>query len=235
MAGSEHTPSSPEDELSVGDPAVQFAAHHLGGRAVPDDLRRLLSLQRHEATGEGAEKCLNRLRISFLAYDRLPALIDAERRGRDDLVGIARLAYARAIEDMVQYSGFVAEDVEGGAIGYWFGPDQSQIEAAPLMRFDPSRNFSILRGNNIAEAILALASRGDDMVFSELRECLNQQGLMITARSVNDLLQPKCAVLPQTTYQRLIRTYLSDLSTTLVPDTGEPADIMTTHRGPQLR
>jgi hypothetical protein len=234
MAGSKHTPSIPGDELSVSDWAVQFAADHLGGRAVPDDLRRLMSLQGHDATSEGA-KCLNRLGVIFLDYDRLPALIDAECRGRDNLVGIARLAYARAMEDMLRYSGFVAEDVEGGAIGYWFGPDQVQIEAAPLMRFDTTGNFSILRGNGIAEAIIALASHGDDTVFSELRECLKQQGLTITARSVNDLLQPECAVLPQTTHQQLIRSYLADLSTTLVPDTGEPADIMTTHRGPQLR
>jgi hypothetical protein len=179
MARSKHTPSSPGDDLSVSDLALHFAAHHLGGRDVPDDLRRLLSLQGHDATSEG-RKCLNRLGIIFLEYDRLPALVDAECRGRDDLVGIARLANARAMEDMVRYSGFVAEDVEGGAIGYWFGPDQVQIDAAPLMRFDTTGNFSILRGNGMAEAMLALASRGDDMVFSELRECLNQEGLTTT-------------------------------------------------------
>jgi hypothetical protein len=137
--------------------------------------------------------------------------------------------------DMVRYSGFVAETVDGSAIGYWFGPDQIQIETAPLMRFDTSGSFSILRGNGIAEAILALASYGNDGVFCELRECLAQQGLTILARSINDLQQPKCTVLPQTTYEQLIKTYLTDLSATSVPDTGDPANIMTTHRGPQLR
>jgi hypothetical protein len=52
---------------------------------------------------EGA-KCLNRLGVIFLEYDRLPSLVEAECRGRDDLQGIARLAYARAMEDMVRYS-----------------------------------------------------------------------------------------------------------------------------------
>jgi hypothetical protein len=48
--------------------------------------------------------------------------------------GSLALPNARAMEDMVRYSGFVAEDFDGAAVGYWFGPDQVQIEAAPLMR-----------------------------------------------------------------------------------------------------
>jgi hypothetical protein len=184
---------------------------------MPGDLRRLLSLA-HDASGRA--KCLNRLGVVFLERDRMPALIDAECRGRDDLEGIARLACARAMEDMLRFSGFVAEDVDGSAIGYWFGPDQVEIDAAPLMRFDTTGKFSILPGNGIAEAMLALASHGDNDVFCELRECLNEQGLTITARSINDLVHPKCAVLPQATYQQLIKTYMADLSTTSVPDTG---------------
>jgi hypothetical protein len=218
--------------VPVSDRALQFAAHHLGGRATPDDLRKLLSLQWDDAASGGA-KCLNRLGVTFLKCDQLPAVIDAECRGRDDLEGITRLARAQAMADMVRYSGFVAEDVDGNAIGYWFSPAQVQIEAAPLMCFDKAGNFSILRGNGIAEAILALESHGNDQVFCELRECLNQQGLAITARSSNDLVQPKCAVLPQPTYEQFHETYVADLSTTSLPDTGSPVNIMTTHRGPR--
>lgn len=213
--------------------AVQFAAYHLGGRSLPGDLRRLLSLQRDEAAS-GRAKCLNRLGVTFLACDRRPALIDAECRGRDGLQGIARLAYAQAMADMVRYSGFVAEDDDGNAIGYWFGPDRLEIESAPLMRFDTSGHFSLLCGSSFAEAILALASQGNDRVFRELRDCLNQQGLGITAQSVHDLLQSRCALDPQVTYQRLIEGYLTDMSATSVPDAGEPVSIMTTQRGPQL-
>jgi hypothetical protein len=219
--------------MPASDPAQQFAAHHLGGRPLPDDLRTLLRLQWHEA-GRGQATSSNCLGVIFLAGDRSPALIDAECRGRDDLEGIARIACAQAMADMVRYSGFVAEDADGNAIGYWFGPDQTQIEAAPLMRFDTSGNFSILRGNGIAEAVVALASHGNDQTFRELCEYLGQQGLTIKARSLDDLPQPTCVVLPQATYRQLIKTYLADLSTTSVPDSGAPVSIMTTHRGPQL-
>jgi hypothetical protein len=217
----------------VRDWAAQFAAYHLGGRSLPDDLRRLLSLQRDQAAS-GRATCLDRLGITFLACDRRPALIDAECRGRDGLQGIARLAHAQAMADMVRYSGFVAQDDDGNAIGYWFGPDQVEIESAPLMRFDTTGHFSILRGNSFAEAILALGSQGNDSVFRELRDCLNQQGLAITGQSVHDLSQSKRALDPQVTYQRLIEGYLTDMSATSVPDAGEPVSIMTTQRGPQI-
>jgi hypothetical protein len=216
--------------VSESDPALQ-SADCLGGRAMPDDLRRLLSLA-HDTSGRA--ECLNRLGVIFLECDQLPALVDAECRGRDDLEGIARLAWAQAMADMVRFSGFVAEDVDGNAIGYWFGPDQVQIDAAPLMRFDTTGSFSILPGKGIAEAIMALASHGDNEVFCELRECLNEQGLTITARSIDDLVHPRCTVLPQTTYQQLIKTYMADLSTTSAPDSGDPVNVMTTQRGPQL-
>jgi len=68
---------------------------------------------------------VNRLKsagVIFLEHDRLPALIESECKGRNNLEGITRLAYAQAMADMVRYSGFLAEDVDGSAIGYWFGP-----------------------------------------------------------------------------------------------------------------
>src|SRR5262245_17117924 len=157
------------------DPNVQFTALHLGGRTVPDDLRRLLSLQSVDAASGRANR-LNDAGVFFLSGDRLPALIESECRGRDDLSGVARLAHAQAMADMVRYSGFVAEDRDGNAIGYWFGPHQFPIEVAPLMRFGPD-DFSILRGKGIAEAVLVVAAHGNDRIFSDLRKYLTGQGL----------------------------------------------------------
>jgi hypothetical protein len=89
-----------------------------------------------------------------------------------NLEGITRLAYAQAMADMIRYSGFVAEDVDGSAIGYWFGPDRVPIEVAPLMY---SGDFSVRRGDGIAEAVLVIASHGNDRAFSDLRDYLNEQ------------------------------------------------------------
>jgi hypothetical protein len=216
--------------MPEADPTVQFAARHLGGRTMPDDLRRLLNLQLLDAASGRANR-LNDAGVIFLSSDHMPAVIESECKGRDDLSGVARLAHAQAMADMVRFSGFVAEDGDGNAIGYWFGPDQIPIEAAPLMRFDSTDDFSILRGKGIAEAVLVVASHGDDRIFSDLRDYLNGQGLKISARTIHDVQQPECSPSPQATYRQLIQAYSADLSATSPPDAGDPVDIMTSHRG----
>jgi hypothetical protein len=128
----------------------------------------------------------------------------------------------------------VAEDASGCAIGYWFGPGRTPIEAAPLMRFDGNGRFSILCGNGIAEAILTVASGGSDSAFLKLRHYLNEQGLTITARTIEDIPHPECLVQPQATYEQLVRNYSADLSAASEHDTGSPVNIMTTHRGPEI-
>jgi hypothetical protein len=211
---------------------IQYSAKCLGGRTVPDDLRKLLKLQWRDLAG-GRGNRLERAGVTLL--DSLPELIVAACAGRDHLGGATRLAYAQATSDMVRCSAFVAEDdTTGDAIGYWFGPDRIPIEIAPLLRFDTDFNFSIVLGNNIAEAILVVASRGDQQSFCDLREYLNELGLDIAARSIQDIQPRKCAIPPQVTYQRMIQAYSADLSAALLPNIGGPADIMTIHRGPKI-
>jgi hypothetical protein len=137
--------------------------------------------------------------------------------------------------DMVRLSGFVAEDAGGGAIGYWFGPEQTPIEVAPPMRFDRSGGFFIAPGNSIAEAVLVIASRGGEGAFGALRDWLNEQGFAISARSINDIKPRPCTTGPQAAYERLIQTYSADLSATSTSGVGDPVQLMTTHRGPKIR
>jgi hypothetical protein len=212
------------------DPIVQFAAQHLGGRSVPDDLGKLLESQWQDVAS-GSSNRLKNAGVEFIDGDRMPRLIAAECVGRDDLEGAMRLARAQAMGDMLRYSGFVAEDTAGDAIGYWFGPDRIPIGLAPLMRFDSNSNFSILCGNGIAEAILVIASQGDNQTFSELRVYFCELGISIAPRTIQEVQRRECAFLPQSAYEQLIRAYLANLSTTSTSDIGGPVNIMTIHRG----
>jgi hypothetical protein len=169
--------------------------------------------------------------LEIIDGDQMPRLIAAECSGRDDLEGAMRLACAQAMGDMLRYSGFVAEDTAGGAIGYWFGPDRIPIGLAPLMRFDANSNFSILCGNGIAEAILVIASRGDNQTFSELRVYFSKLGISIAPRTIEEVQRRECAFPPQAAYEQLIQAYLADLSTTSTSGTGGPVNIMTIHHG----
>jgi hypothetical protein len=221
---------SDEHQVLPIDPIVRFGAQHLGGRTVPDDLRKLLEAHWRDAAS-GKNSRLKSAGVEFIDGDQLPRLIAAERAGRDDLEGAMRLAFAQAMGDMIRYSGFVAEDAAGEAIGYWFSPDHIPIETAPLLRFDTNGNFSILCGKNIAEAILVIASRGDNKTFSELRDYLCELGINVAPRTIQDVQRREPALPPQATYEQLIQAYRADLSTTSAPDTGSPVDIMTSHRG----
>ncbi len=118
---------------------------------------------------------------------------------------------------MVRYSGFVAEDAESNAIGYWFSPAGLPIETAPILRFDVNGNFCILRGNGIVEALLVLASHASDKTFSDLRNYFNKHGFNIAIRRIHDVQQPECALHPQSVYQQLIHAYSEDLLTTSPP------------------
>src|SRR5262245_48583934 len=103
---STHTRFAAIRELNMPevDPTVQFAARHLGGRTMPDDLRRLLNLQLLDAASGRANR-LNDAGVIFLSSDHMPAVIESECKGRDDLSGVARLAHAQAMADMVRFSG----------------------------------------------------------------------------------------------------------------------------------
>lgn len=219
--------------MSASSPSLDFAAKHLGGRPAPDDLRRLLDLQARDAAS-GSANPLRQAGVRFLDSDQPPALVAAALRGRDDLDGIARLAHAQAMADMVRMCGFVAEDAGGDAIGYWFGPAQTPIDAAPAMRFDASGSFSIAPGNGVAEAVLVIASHGDERAFAALRDWLNQQGFAISAQSIGDIERRGCAQGPQTVYARLTQTYFADLSAASTSGVGDPVQIMATYRGPKI-
>ena len=86
----------------------------------------------------------------------------------------------------------------------------------------------------VLRMILVIASRDNNLTFSKLRDYLNEQGLNITARTIQDVQRRECSLLPQATYQQLIQAYSADLLATSVPNTGGSADIMTIHRGPKI-
>jgi len=211
------------------DPIVQYATQHLGGRPVPDDLRKLLEAQWGDAA-TGRSNPLKHAGVEFIEGDRMPRLVAAECAGRDDLEAARRLAYAQAMRDMVRYSGFVAQDAAGEAIGYWFSPDRIPIEAAPPLLFDTNNHFCLLCGNSIAEAILVIASQGNNQTFSELRDYLNELGVRIAARTVQEVQRRHCPLPPQTTFEQLIQAYSADLSTTSMSGIGGPVNIMSIHR-----
>jgi hypothetical protein len=209
-----------------------FAGRHLGGRTVPDDLRKLLQAQWQDAASGKADR-LRTAGVTFLDQ-QMPAAVAAISTGHDDLGSAARIAAAQAMGDMLRCCGFVAEDAAGDGIGYWFGPDAVPIDQAALVQFDRRGSFVVLPGQSISEAVVYVAARGDEEVFATLRDALRQYGLDIQASTLRDLRPRACASDPQLMYERLMREYSSDLSGAAAPDVGEPVHVLTMHRGPKI-
>lgn len=205
-------------------PISDFSKFHLGGRVAPPDLRLLLEMQ--WSAGGASDP----LRIRFLADDQAPAQVAAESSGHTDLTGLEQTARAQAMTDMFRYSGFVAECGDGAALGYWFGPTHFTIDAAPIIRFDRKGDFSVLPGNCIAEAFLALAADRDERCFAELRDLLERHGLHIVPTSLAAIRAPVCTPTPQTVYQQILATYRADLSAAVPPQSGGPVEILITER-----
>ena len=205
-------------------PISEFSAVHLGGRPAPADLRLLLEMQ-WSAVGAS-----NSLQVRFLAANQAPAQVAAEISGRDDLAGLERMARAQAMTDMFRDSGFVAECGDGAALGYWFGPSHCPIDAAPILQFHRKGVFSILPGNGIAEAILALAADGDQRRFAEMRDHLDRHGLHIIPNALAAIRVPVCSPTPQTVYEQLLAKYREDLSAATPPAAGGPVQILATER-----
>ena len=150
--------------------------------------------------------------------------------GRADLTGLERAARAQAMTDMFRYSGFVAECGDGAALGYWFGPANFTVDAAPIIRFDRKGDFSVLPGACIAEAFVALAADKDERRFVELRDQLEQHGLRIVPTSLAAIRAPVCTPSPQTVYEQILATYRANLSAAVPPQSGGPVEILVTER-----
>src|SRR5215813_911040 len=73
--------------MSPIDPIIQYATQQLGGRTMPDDLRRLLNLQWRDAASGRSDNLLRDAGVTFLDGGRMPRLIAAVCTGRDDLEG----------------------------------------------------------------------------------------------------------------------------------------------------
>jgi hypothetical protein len=155
-------------------------------------------------------------------------------RCRNDLSGVSKLAHAQAMADMVHMSGFVAEEGDDSAIGYWFGSAQSQIDDAPLILFTRNHSFSVVPGAGIAETVLVLVSHGDDRIFVKVRNLFRRFGLQVSPTSLQGVAIRSCSPSPQTIYEQLITTHSADLSTATPHDTGSPVEIMTIERGPGI-
>jgi hypothetical protein len=162
----------------------EYSRKRLGGRPIPDDLRALLKMQWQRPStppsdDEEAPDPLAFIDARLLEADESHDLLDHSYLTPKDLQNPDIAANVDAIKSVCQYAAFVAVDTAGDLFGYWFGPEQLPIEAAPIVRFDTEGSFSLVTGRALAESLLGYSPYDEDEDYTELRAWFTKLGVNI--------------------------------------------------------
>lgn len=187
------------------DRVAEYLGDRLRGRAVPDDLRRLVELQL-----DG----LLRGRRSVLPFDEVRVLAPGKRhsleklRERPDDEPSGR-AHFRAIREVLAHVAVVVNGFNGDLYGYWLHPDESPAQPPAIVQLDTEGQFHILPGSTMVEAMVFdwLDDPVDDEELAPIVAFCDRHGLPLLARSHDELAEPHVVISPSLLYDELYRRY----------------------------
>ncbi len=135
--------------------------------------------------------------VRLLADDERPAALDTSYLTAEDLANPDIAANSRAIEETAALITWVAEDEdEGQASGYWRGPDDLPLTAAPVVSLDNEGQFQVLRGTSLSEALSdEYGQWADDGYVGLVAQC-RSQGVPISADDPDELPEPTVSPTP---------------------------------------
>ena len=184
--------------MTVDEQILAFSRERLAGRPIPDDLAILLKAQ---WSGNGGP--LQNLEVQFFAPGQSHPLIDHSYLSAKDRADPDIMANVAAIDEVNAHVGFVAEGLNGAAIGYWFHPDEPAGRPAPVVCLDTEGQFEILDGITFAEAVVGKWVHDDDDWFGRLADGFEALGVAMPARRRADLARTIVTVDPAKLHQRL--------------------------------
>lgn len=171
---------------------ARFRAEVLKQKTCPNDLLQLLQLQlaRVENDEEYADP-LEAMACRLLEPGATPCLLDFSYLNDNDRTNPDTMANVAATDRVFAYITFVAENNNGDVLGYWHGPENTPIEAAPIVKYDTEGQFYLLSGANLAEALLDDYVAFDDAAqFNELRDWFAACGIQIRPTCWDELQHP---------------------------------------------
>jgi hypothetical protein len=182
----------------MDDRVKAFSQERLSGRPVPSDVRSLLEAQWRDDEDDPLEE----IGIAFLAPGVSHPLVDHSYLNDDDRSDLDIMANVAAIDEVNRYVGYVAEDLDGALMGYWFHPDEPADRPAPVLTFDTEGQFNILPGTTFAEAVVG-ARVSDDDDFGRLADRFEALGVPMPVRRWADLVMPPVTVDPARLHNRV--------------------------------
>jgi hypothetical protein len=179
----------------------------LKGRAIPEDLRRLVELDLDGVLNGDDDDWVQPFgEVHVLAPGEVHALEDDDYIDRDNPDQVAN---SRAINEVLAHMAVVVDGFNGDLFGYWLHPDEPQTSHPAIVKLDTEGQFDTLDGATLVEAMVFdwLGYEEDDEYFADIVDFCERHGLPLAARSREELAKPQLTVDPALLHDRLYRTY----------------------------
>lgn len=175
-----------------------------GMSMVPEDL----AIWRRQQAEGNSNPWSEALRL--LDDDEQPPALDTSYLTAEDLANPDIAANVRAIAQTATLITWVAQDEdEGQAFGYWRGPNDLPLAAAPIVSFDTEGQFHLLRGTTLSEALSDEYGQWADDGYPGLVAQCRAQGVSISADDPDDLPEPTASPTPAEHHEARYREFLA--------------------------
>jgi hypothetical protein len=182
------------------DRVKEFLGDRLRGRAVPEDLRRLVEMQLDgELEGSVAPFC----DIRVLGPGEGHPLEEPVKPLPSDDDPAATRANDAAIHGVLEHVAAVVNGIDGNLWGYWLHPDEPADRNPFVLKLSTEGEFGLLSCGNLVESIV-FDWAGEDDVSAVVTYC-EQKGIPFTARADEDIRGAQPVVDPATLHEKLYK------------------------------
>jgi hypothetical protein len=187
--------------------SANFLQVILKNQPMPDDLQKLWNMQVSRAPdADFSVDPLAALGVKIIEPDRMACLLDHSYLNEADRANPDMMMNIEAIDEVFNLATFVVELEDDDILGYWHGSENTSIDQAPIIKFDNEGQFSVCRGNNLTETIIAETMSYQEDKFPEFKAWFAKYQIDIAADSIADLPERQVTTHPALMYQNFYKT-----------------------------
>lgn len=126
-------------------------------------------------------------------------LSKAERKNPDIMANVRATG---RVADLATWL-LVSEDRE--AFGYWRGPHEIALDAAPIVQYDNEGQFQLRAGDGVAAALAVRSSWDDEDEYESIREEFAEIGIILPANLAEAEVWPEISPEPNDLHRQFYR------------------------------
>jgi hypothetical protein len=178
----------------------------LKNQPMPDDLQKLWNMQIFRAPdADFSVDPLVAMGAKIIEPESIPCLLDHSYLNETDRANPDMMMNIEAINEVFKMATFVVELEDDHILGYWHGSENTPISDAPIIKFDNEGQFSVCRGNNLTETIIAETISYQEDKFPEFKAWFAKYQIDIAADSIADLPERKVKIHPALMYENFYK------------------------------